>query len=186
MTLAGDHRSNREQRPGGCRPRRELGGIDPGLGDVDAVARQGVELQEGPPGPGAGGDDGRGSREDGPFSLPDTTVRRVLTERHVHEDDEPQAPRLRGQHFRRGRSDEPVEQDERPVGDPADGTRKGAERLRVGPRPRSGNFVDVHRPARRGEAASNPAVVGVASARPGRVVDACGDDEMDGVHSARS
>ncbi len=40
VTLAGDHRSNREQRPGGCRPRRELGGIDPGFGDVDAVARQ--------------------------------------------------------------------------------------------------------------------------------------------------
>ena len=40
VTLAGDHRSDREQRSGGCGPRRELGAIDPGRGDVDAVARQ--------------------------------------------------------------------------------------------------------------------------------------------------
>ena len=46
--------------PAVCRARRELGGVDAGLGDVDAVGRQRVELEQDSPGPRAGGDDGGG------------------------------------------------------------------------------------------------------------------------------
>ena len=56
----------------------------------------------------------------------------------------------------------------------------------VGSRPGARHGVDVHRPADLGERAADLAVVGVASARPGRIVDAVRYDDVDCRHSARS
>ena len=49
-----------------------------------------------------------------------------------------------------------------------------------------GDAMLVHRPAERGEPAADLAVVRVAAARPRRVVDALGDDDVDLRHSGRS
>ncbi|HZC15032.1 MAG TPA: glycosyltransferase, partial [Thermoleophilaceae bacterium] len=54
------------------------------------------------------------------------------------------------------------------------------------PRPSTGHGVLVHRPAELGEPSADSAVVCVATARPGRVVDALRDDDVDLAHSARS
>ena len=184
MALAGDHRRDGEQRPGGLGSRREVGGIDAGLGDVHAIAGQGIELEEPSPGPPAGRDDRSGGREDGALLRPVTLP--AVAERHVHEHHQPQPARLRQQHLRGRRGDQPVEQHDGAVGDPVDDTREGGVRRCAGPRPGAGHGVDVHRPARVGELAAHPAVIRVASARPGRIVDAVRHHNMHRRHSARS
>ena len=62
--------------------------------DVDAVAAQGVELQDGPPGPRARGENRRRRRQH--RALP------LVARRHVHEHDQAQAVGLRHQHVRCG------------------------------------------------------------------------------------
>ena len=74
VPLAGDHRSHREQCPGRRSPRREAGGVGTGLGDVDAIARQRVELHEHSAGPRARRDDRR--------APPTAQPPRVLGRRH--------------------------------------------------------------------------------------------------------
>src|SRR5262249_11161157 len=67
--------------------------------------------------------------------------------------------------------------DERTVGNPPERVR---ERSLL-----TWNLMHLHHPSGSCEALAHPAVVGVAAARPSRVVDALRDDEVDG-HSARS
>ena len=67
-----------------------------------------------------------------------------------------------------------------------DGAREGGVPRLAGPRPGAGHAVLVHRPAERGEPSADLAVVGVATARPRRVVDAVRDDDVDRAHSDRS
>ena len=113
-------------------------------------------------------------------------VRRAVAQRHVHEHDLPQPARLRHERLGGGGGDQPVEQHHGAVGDPRDGAREGGVPRRAGPRPGAGDRMLVHRPAERGELAADPAVVGVAAARPRGVVDALGDDDVDLRHSGRS
>ena len=184
MALAGDHRRDGEQRPGGLGARCELGGVDAGLGDVHAIAGQRIQLEKPSPGPPAGRDDGRGGCEDRAFLRPD--ILPAVAQRHVHEHHQPQPARLRHQHLRGRRGDQPVEQHDGAVGDPPDDAGEGGVRRSAGPRPGAGHGVDVHRPARVGELAAHPAVIGVASGRPGRIVDAIRHHNMHRRHSARS
>ena len=46
VSLPGDHRRDAEERPGGRRPGRDVGRVDPRLRDVHAVVRQAVQLQQ--------------------------------------------------------------------------------------------------------------------------------------------
>ena len=101
VPLAGDDCSDREQRPGRRRAGREVGGIGAGLGDVDAVARQRVELQERAPSPDARRDDRRRGRQHRALPLLHACVRCAVAERHVHEHDQAQAARLWGEHLGR-------------------------------------------------------------------------------------
>ena len=152
----------------------------PRLGDVHALARQRVQLEQAAAGPGARRDDGRGGREHRALALRRVVVALPAPERHVHEHDQPQPARLRHEHLGRGAR--------RPARRAARRRRRGSARgrapraapTRVGPRPRAGHRARAP-PAERGEPAADAAVVGVAAARPGRVVDALGDDD---VHAA--
>ena len=189
MALVGGHRRDAEQRPAGRGAGCELGGVDARLGDVHPVARQRVQVQQPAPSPGAGCDDGSGDREHRAFPHPDIVghaVCRPMAQRHVDEHDQAQPARLRHHHLGGRRGDQPVEQNDGVVGDPPDDAIEGGERRRVGRRPGAGYGVLVHQPADRGEPAAEMAVVGVASARPGRVVDAIGYNEMHLRHSDRS
>ena len=62
--LPGITAATQSSAPAGRRPRCERGGIDAGLGDVHAVARQRVQLQQRSSAPRARRDDGSGGRED--------------------------------------------------------------------------------------------------------------------------
>ncbi len=64
VALVRGHRRHAEQRAAVRAARRECRGLHAGLGHVDAVGGQSVQLAEPPPGPGAGRDDGGGGRED--------------------------------------------------------------------------------------------------------------------------
>ena len=169
MPLVWGHRRDAEQRAAVHGPGREAGGVDAGLGHVHPVGRQRVQRLEPAPGPCAGRDHG-GSR------VKDRALAGVA-ERHVHEHHLPQAARLRNEHLGGGGRDQAVEQHHGAVGDPVDGTREVTV---------AGHGVLVHRPAERGEPLADPAVVCVATARPRRVVDALGDDEVELGHSGRS
>jgi len=111
---------------------------------------------------------------------------RTVAERHVHEHDQAQPARDRGQHRGGGGGDESVDQHDRFVRhslkDPGEGGERGGVRLR----PVAGYRVLVHDPADRDEAAGDLAVVDVSSAGPGRVVDAVGNDDVDRRHRVRS
>ncbi len=113
-------------------------------------------------------------------------LRRAVTERHVHDHDLPQPARLRHERFGGGGRDQPIEQHHGAIRNPPDGAREGGVTRLAGPRPAAGHGVLVHRPAKRGEPSADPAVVCVAAARPRRVVDALGDDDVDLGHSGRS
>ncbi len=62
--------------PPAARPGRELGGVDGGLGDVHAVGRQRVQLEQPAPGPRARRDDGGGGREHRALARPRVAGRR--------------------------------------------------------------------------------------------------------------
>jgi hypothetical protein len=117
---------------------------------------------------------------------PRGVVWRAVAERHVDEHDQPQAVRLRHEHLRGGRGDQPVEQHDGVIGDLPQGLFEGRERCRVGTAPEAGDVALVCRPAVRAEFAAEVAVVGVAAARPGRIVDAVGHDDVGVPHSGRS
>ena len=189
VALVRRHRGHAEERAPVRASPRERGGLHAGLGHVDAVGRQSVQLAEPPPRPGAGRDDGGGRREDRPLAFAHragVAIRRPVAERHVHEHDLPQPARLRHEDLGRGRRDQAVEQDHGAVRDPADGARQRGRPRRPRPRPVAGDRVLVHRPAERGEPAAQPAVVDVAAARLRRIVDPLGDDDVDLGHSDRS
>jgi hypothetical protein len=104
----------------------------------------------------------------------------------VHEHDQVEAARLRHDHLGRRRSDEPIEEHEGVAWDPLDDRFECGKRSQVAAGPRTGDGVLVHGPVGRREAAGESAVVDVASARPGGVVDAVGHDEVHRRHSGRS
>ena len=118
-----------------------------------------------------------GTREDRALPRPGLlgpVIGRAIAQRHVHEHDQPQPARLRHQRLGGRRGDQSVEQHDGVVGDPPDDVGEGGARRRVGSRPAARHGVLVHRPADRGEPPADAAVIGVAAARPGRVVDALG------------
>ena len=79
--------------------------------------------------------------------------------------------------FGGGGRDQPVEQHHGAIRNPPDGAREGRG---------VAHGVLPHGPAERGEPVADAAVVGVATARPRRVVDALRDDDVDLGHSGRS
>ena len=189
MPLVGRQRRDAEQRVAGRGPRREAGGVDARLGDVHPIGRQRVQLLQPAPSPCAGRDDGGGRREDLALARPDRAglvARRPVAERHVHEHNLPQPVRLRHERLGGGGRDQPVEQHHGAIRNPPDGAREGSVPRLAGPRPGAGHGVLVHRPAERGEPSADVAVVGVATARPRRVVDALREDDVDLRHSGRS
>jgi hypothetical protein len=99
-----------------------------------------------------------------------------MPERHVHEHDLSEPTGLRYERPGRSGRDQPVEQRHGAIRDPRDGVREVG-----GP----GHRMLVHRPAAFGEPSADSAVVCVATARPRRVVDALGDDDVDLRHSGR-
>ena len=109
-----------------------------------------------------------------------------VAQRHVHEHDLPQPARVRHEHVGGGGRDQPVEQHRGAVRDPSGGTRERGEPRLPRPRPRAGHGVLAHRPAEHRQPPADAAVVRVAAARPRRVVDALGNDDVDLGHSGRS
>ena len=75
--------------------------------------------------------------------------------------------------------DQPVDQHDGAVRYPADHAGASVLRRRVGPGPRSRHSVLAHAPAARSEPSADPAVVGVATAGPRRVIDAVRYDDVD-------
>ena len=101
----------------------------------------------------------------------------VLLHMPFGERDEAQAVGLRDEDIGRRRRDQPVGEDESPVRNAGhDVCERGVRR----------RLVDVDGPTRRRESVGHATVVGVAAARPRRVVDAFGDDEVDVAHNSRS
>jgi hypothetical protein len=136
---------------------------------VHPVGRQRVQLREPAPGPFTGRDHrGRPGEH---------VALAGAADRHVHEDDLPQPSGVRDERLGRGGRDQPVQQHHGAVRYPPDGAREGGV---------AAHGVLVHGPAERGEPAADPAVVRVAAAGPGRVVDARRDDDVDLAHSGRS
>jgi hypothetical protein len=74
--------------------------------------------------------------------------------------------------------DEPVEEDDAAVRQVPEHAGEVRVRARCGTRPRPRDRVLAHLPAEGGQLAAHPAVVGVAAARRGRVVDAAGHDDV--------
>ena len=111
---------------------------------------------------------------------------RAVTEGHVDQHDQAQPASLGHEHLGSARGEESVEQRHRTIGDLPHHTSQGSEGRRVRARPAPDHGVLAHRPAERAEAPADLAVVGVASARPARVIDAVGYDEMHCRHSRRS
>ena len=147
-------------------PGREAGGVDAGFGHVRGQA---VQLLQPAPAPFARHHDGGRRREHLALAC--------VPERHVQEHDLPEPIRLRHERlWCRGR-DQPVDQHHGAVRDPREGACEGGGLV---------HGVFVHRPAERGEPVADPAVVRVAAARPRRVVDALGHDDVDLGHSGRS
>ena len=189
MALVGGHRRDAEQRPAGRGPGREVGGVDAGLGDVHPVGRQRVQLEQPAPGPRAGRDDGGGGRED--RALPRPASSAVVGRRRWPSGmctSTTSRSRLACGTSTSGAAEatSPSSSTTAPSGIRCDDAGEGGERRRVGSRPGAGHGVLVHRPAERGEPAADLAVVGVAAARPGRVVDAVGHDDVHRRHSGRS
>ena len=112
MALDGGHRRHAEQRLSCRGPGYDFGRIDPGLGDVHAVGRQSIQLQQPAPGPRAGSDHGGGGREDSAFPRPGiagAVVPRAVAQRHVYQHDHAQPVGLWHQHLGGRRCDQPVE-----------------------------------------------------------------------------
>ncbi len=107
---------------------------------------------------------------------------RLVAERQVHEDDHAQAFGLRHHDLGHAAGDQAVEQDDGTVGQlpKRAGQLLPGGRVRAGPRALDGVLGDP--PAEAGQVEADPAVVGVAAARSGRVVHAARHDE---VHTAQ-
>ncbi len=147
VPLLRGHRRDAQQRPAGRCSGREIGGVDGRLGHMHSGGRQRVQLQQPAPGPLAGRDDGCRGREDRMLPCPGAVASVIcgtVSQRHVHEHDQPQPARLRHEHLRGRRGDQPVEQHDGAVGDPLDDAREGSARHPVGSRPGAGYGVLVH------------------------------------------
>ena len=88
-----------------------------------------------------------------------------------------QPARLRHERLGGGGGDQPIEQHHGAIRNPPNGAREGGG---------VAHGVLPHGPAQRGEPVADAAVVGVAAARPRRVVDALRDDDVHLGHSCRS
>ena len=173
------HRADAQEAVSGGRAGRFLAPVRPGSGDVHPLRGQPTTLEQPVPCPRAGRDDGAGLREDGALGVRGDGD---VAERHVHQDHQPQSSGLRHQDGAGGGRDQAVEQDEPAV--------RHARRPRTpagtAPPRRAGATDRVRRvPARPSptrELAAETPVVAIPAARSGGVVDAVGDDDMDGRH----
>jgi hypothetical protein len=111
----------------------------------------------------------------------------------MHQDREPQAVRVPSEHGGRSGGDQPIDEDEGVVRDASDRSVQCIVRLAVGSWPRTGHGLDAHLPPDCGKVGAELPVVGVPAARPGGVVDAGRNDDVnrsdDGCqvrHKARS
>ena len=164
--------------------RRGGRGVGPGPGHLHAGGVQRVVVEQPGPAPLARGQHRRGRRQH--RALTGTGRRGPLAERHVQQHHHAQ-PRGRGdQHVGGRRGDQPVDQDDRAGGQSGEDPGQRRTRRRVRRRPRPGDRVLVHRPPGAGQPVADAPVVGVAPARPVRVVDAVRHDGVHGPHSARS
>ena len=100
----------------------------------------------------------------------------------MHQDDKPQPGGLRHQDGSGGGRDQPVEQDEPAVRYGCDRPCQPGQGGGIGLGPRAGHDELRHVPARGDEFVADPPVIPVAAARPGLVVDAVGDHDVDGRH----
>ncbi len=104
----------------------------------------------------------------------------------MHQNDQPQPARRRHEHLGRGRGNQAIDQRDSAVREPRDDAVQRRECPRVRLRPTSGNAVLGYLPAERAQPVADPPVVSVTAARPLRIVDTVGHDEMDSGHNDRS
>ena len=96
----------------------------------------------------------------------------------MHERGEAQSAGVALEHLGGRARDQPVEEHDSVVGDAPQNAVQRGEGRGVGRPPESGHGMLVHRPAQGGEPAADAAVIDVAAAGAGRVVDAVGNDGM--------
>ena len=130
-------------------------------------------------GPPAGGDDRGDGRQDG-------TLLGALPQRHVHENHQTQPLVVGLEDFGDARGNESVEEYDGRVRYPRQQIRQRGARRRIRGGPGACHWVLVHEPTERGKSVAHPAVVGVAAARPERIVDVVRDDHVHRAHSGRS
>ncbi|MFD0502885.1 hypothetical protein ACFQ0G_08270 [Streptomyces chiangmaiensis] len=154
---------------------------------MHAVGGEPVVGDEPAHGPVAGGDDG-GYGTQGraflgvQFGRGPRVEARLVAEGQVHQDGQAQAFGLRHHDLGDAAGDQAVEQDDRAVWQFPQCTGQLRAGGGVGPGPRALDGVLVDLPAEARQVEADPAVVGVAAARSGRVVHAARHDE---VHTAQ-
>ncbi len=165
-------------------PGARFGSVHTGLRDVHQVRPQRVAVEQPAPGPRAGRDDRGSGRQHRAFpgAGGGIVTRRRVAQRHVHEHDQAQPPRLGHQHLRDSRGDKTVQQYEGAVGDRSHHVAEDPARRPVGPGPGAGHGSLMHRPSARDQPVADPAVVGVAAARQRWVVDAVRHDDGQFLH----
>ena len=181
MPLVGEHGADAQEPVAGGRAVRFLAAVHTGSGDVHTFRGQPTALEQPSSRPRAGRDDGAGIHEDGALGV---RVDGDAAERHVHQDHLPQSRGLRHQDAPAGGRDQAVEQDEPAIRHAADRAPQPGQCRRVGPGPRAGHDKFPHVPAARRQLAAEPTVVAVPAARSGVVIDAVGDDDVDGRHGS--
>ena len=203
MTLVGDHRRDAQHRPAGLRTRCELGtdssfsdfGLDnhgfsdSGLGNVQSLQGQLVQVKHPVAVPLARGDHGGRGHKSCALAHLDRLGRLAggaVTQRHVQEDHQSEAPRFRHQYPGRRRGDQPVEQNHGPVGETPDDIVQGGERPGVGARPVPGHGVLAYHPSEVAQPAADEAVVGVPATGLRWIVDALGHHDIHDCHRDRS
>jgi hypothetical protein len=145
---------------------------------MNAVGGNTVQVEHTPAAPVAGRHDRRRQRHG--FPLP------LVAYGHVHQEGQPEPSRVRPEYVRDGRADQAVDEDDGIVWQRPQLAGEVGALGSAGPRPRTPDRVLAHRPARRGEAGADPAVVHIAAARVHRIVDVVRHDEVDDSHIVRS
>ena len=144
--------------------------VDAGVRHVHVGRRDVVLLHQPVPAPRARRDHRRRGRDHLPLGDPGQDV--VDTDRQVDQQHDPQPRTRRHQHLREPGREQPVDEHDRPVRDPVEGPLQAAPPDIRRPRPPAVDLADLDLPAEVPQGGADPSVVGVAAARPPRVVDA--------------